>query len=75
MQIGRILDACDGNYITVWNENDLDLDPSECGLLGSPTQVFRSFTPEPKGKGEMLSGTVTEMAKALVNKLREKHVL
>lgn len=75
MKIGRILDACDGNYITVWNENDVDLDPSECGLMASPTQVFRSFTPEPKGKGEMLSGTITEMATALVNKLKDKHVL
>lgn len=75
MNIGRILDAYEGNYITVWNENDVCLDPSECGLQASPTQVMRSFTPEPKGKGEMLSGTVTEMATALVNKLREKHVI
>lgn len=75
MNIGRILDACEGNYITVWNENDVCLDPGECGLAASPTQVFRSFTPAPKGKGEMLSGTITEMASVLVNKLKEKHVI
>ncbi|MCI8284623.1 MAG: electron transfer flavoprotein subunit beta/FixA family protein [Firmicutes bacterium] len=61
--------------ITVWDENDLDLDQNDCGLKASPTKVFRSFTPPPKGKGEMLSGTVTEMAHSLVAKLTEKHIL
>jgi electron transfer flavoprotein beta subunit len=36
---------------------------------------MKSFTPPPKGKGEMLSGTVTEMAAAVVAKLKEKHAL
>ena len=75
MNISRIIDVCENNYITTWDENDVDLSPEECGLNASPTQVFRSFTPTPKGKGEMLDGTVTEMANLLVNKLREKHVL
>ncbi|HHT17915.1 MAG TPA: electron transfer flavoprotein subunit beta/FixA family protein [Papillibacter sp.] len=61
--------------IIVWNENDVNLAPEDCGLKASPTQVFRSFTPEPKGKGEMLTGTVNEMVSALVAKLTEKHVL
>lgn len=75
MNIGRIIEACEEEYITVWNENDVCLDPNNCGLTASPTQVFRSFTPSPKGKGEMLTGTITEMATALVNNLKEKHVL
>ncbi len=29
--------------LTVWNTNDLNADISRCGLLGSPTQVIRSF--------------------------------
>lgn len=61
--------------ITVWNEKDVALDPAECGLAASPTQVFRSFTPPQKGKGEMLSGSAADMAKALVTKLNEKHLL
>jgi electron transfer flavoprotein beta subunit len=61
--------------IKIWNENDINLAPSDCGLNASPTQVFRSFTPPPKGKGEMLTGTVPEMAAALIQKLREKHAL
>ncbi|MDR1299863.1 MAG: electron transfer flavoprotein subunit beta/FixA family protein [Oscillospiraceae bacterium] len=61
--------------ITVWGEADVSLSPDDCGLKASPTQVFRSFTPPPKGKGEMLSGPVAEMAAALIAKLTEKHAL
>ena len=61
--------------IKIWNENDVNLPASDCGLNASPTQVFRSFTPPPKGKGEMLAGTVPEMAAALIAKLKEKHAL
>ncbi|MDR1589598.1 MAG: electron transfer flavoprotein subunit beta/FixA family protein [Oscillospiraceae bacterium] len=61
--------------ITVWGEGDVSLAPEDCGLKASPTQVFRSFTPPPKGKGEMLSGTIPEMASALVAKLTEVHAI
>jgi len=58
-----------------WDENALKVSPQDVGLVASPTQVFKSFTPPPKGAGEMLHGTVQEMAAALVAKLTEKHVL
>lgn len=74
MTVSGIVDAFKKD-ITIWNEKDLQLDPADCGLRASPTQVFRSFTPPPKGKGEMLVGTVGEMAAALVSKLEEKHAL
>ena len=61
--------------IIVWDENDIELDVNNCGLNASPTKVFRSFTPPPKGKGEILSGTVNEMAHSLISKLMEKHIL
>ena len=61
--------------ITVWDENDVALLPESCGLKASPTQVQKSFTPPPKGKGEMLTGTIPEMTDALVSKLTAKHVL
>lgn len=75
MTVGRILHACDGATINVWNEKDVDLDPANCGLNASPTKVMASFTPEPKGKGEMLGGSVNEMAATLVARLKEKHVI
>lgn len=74
MTVAGIVDAFKKN-ITVWNEKDVELDPADCGLKASPTQVFRSFTPPQKGKGEMLKGTVAEMAAQLVAKLNEKHAL
>ncbi len=74
MTVGGIVDAFK-KTIAVWNEKDLELDPADCGLRASPTQVFRSFTPPQKGKGEMLSGSVAEMAATLVSKLDEKHAL
>lgn len=61
--------------IPMWNHEDVALDPKDCGLNASPTQVFRSFTPAPKGKGEMLKGSVSEMVSSLVSSLEEKHVL
>jgi len=61
--------------ITVWDENDLQLSPEECGHNASPTKVFRSFTPPPKGAGQMLEGTVNEMAQDLITKLYDTHVL
>lgn len=74
MTVGGIVDAC-AKPIAVWNHEDVALNPSNCGLNASPTQVFRSFTPPPKGKGEMLAGSVPEMASALVQKLAKKHAL
>lgn len=61
--------------IIIWDENDIEISPEDCGHNASPTKVFRSFTPPPKGKGEMLSGSVNEMAQSLVAKLKEKHIL
>lgn len=74
MSIYGIIDAYK-KEITVWNHEDIGLDPKNCGLKASPTQVFRSFTPPPKGKGEMLKGSVNEMVSSLISRLEEKHVL
>lgn len=74
MTIGQIEEAYT-KEITIWDENDVALKPESTGLKASPTQVFRSFTPPPKGKGEMLNGTIPEMAATLIKKLTEKHVL
>lgn len=74
MTVKGIIDAYN-TEITVWNEADLTIAPEDCGLKASPTQVFRSFTPEPKGKGVMLEGSVKEMTGKLVSVFKEKHLL
>jgi len=74
MTIRGIVEAYEQD-ITIWNEKDVVLDPADCGLNASPTQVFRSFTPPQKGKGVMLKGSIAEMTTELVNRLNEKHLL
>ena len=54
---------------------DLDLDKEKIGLDGSPTQVIKIFTPQPRGEGEMLEGSVPEQVEALVSKLREGKII
>ncbi len=52
-----------------WTAADLDLAPEEAGLAGSPTQMLNIFTPPAARKGEMLEGSPSQMAAALVAKL------
>ncbi len=75
MTVSGIVDAYE-KEITVWNHEDVKLDPKDCGLNASPTQVFRSFTPDAKGKGEMIpAGNPSEIASTLVGKLKAKHII
>ncbi len=74
MKLSGIVDAYN-REITEWSLKDLDLEVHEVGLNASPTQVFRSFTPEPKGKGKMLEGTPKEVVQKLVVELKQKHVI
>jgi len=76
MSIRGIFEACK-KAIPVWTAEELGVDTeTEVGLDASPTKVFRSFTPAPKGKGEMLPGdTDNELAKELIIGLKAKHVI
>jgi electron transfer flavoprotein beta subunit len=76
MSIGGIVDAVNKD-IPTWSAADLGVDTEkEVGLDASPTKVFRSFTPAPKGKGEMLDGdSEKEIAHRLLVGLKSKHVI
>ena len=76
MSIGGIFDACKKD-IPVWGAADLGVDAEkEVGLDASPTKVFRSFTPAPKGKGEMLEGdSENDIVKTMLVGLKSKHVV
>jgi len=76
MTISGIFDACK-KEITVWNAADLKVDPDkEVGLDASPTNVYRSFTPAPKGKGIIIEAdSVEDAAKKLLINLKSKHVV
>ncbi len=59
-----------------WNAKDIEVDLNKVGLEASPTNVFRSFTPAPKGKGVILEGdTEKDVAKQLLIGLKGKHVI
>ena len=55
--------------ITVWKASDIDADPQQCGLNGSPTKVIRIFTPAARSDGEILVGEPEETTAKLVDKL------
>ncbi len=62
--------------ITVWNANDIEVDKSTVGLKASPTNVYKSFTPKPKGKGSMVEGdSEKEMATNLISEMKKKHII
>jgi caffeyl-CoA reductase-Etf complex subunit CarD len=74
MSVEGIYDAYQKD-ITVWSVKDLGIAKTEVGLDASPTKVFRSFTPEPKGKGVMLAGSTKEKVEKLVVSLKQKHII
>ena len=45
------------------------------GLKGSPTQVYKSFSPPVKGKGTMIEGADKAACEKLVSMLGEKHII
>ena len=75
MSINGIFGAKD-KEMKVWNAKDIEVDLTKVGLEASPTNVFRSFTPAPKGKGVVLEGdTEKEVAQKLLINLKGKHVI
>ncbi len=54
---------------------DALIDPTTIGLKGSPTNIFKSFTPPQKGHGVMLEGHNKATCDTLVNTLLAKHLI
>ena len=49
---------------------DIDVDPTQIGLKGSPTNVYRSFVPVKEKHSEIIEGlSEKEKAKTLIEKL------
>ncbi len=57
--------------ISCWTAEELQCDASNLGLDGSPTKVVKIFTPPARGKGEMLTGEPEDIARVLVEKLKD----
>ena len=51
------------------------IDATTIGLKGSPTNIFKSFTPPQKGVGMMLEGAGKETCEELAGILADKHII
>ena len=71
--------GCYSKPVEVYDYNTLKddplIDPATIGLKGSPTNIFKSFTPPQKGQGKMLEGADKATAEALAAELLKKHII
>ena len=51
------------------------IDPTTIGLKGSPTNIFKSFTPPIRGAGMMIEGNAREAAGKLAELMAAKHMI
>ena len=78
MSIGGILSTYSKPLTTLGYEDLKDhalIDATTIGLKGSPTNIFKSFTPPQKGAGMMLEGDGKETCEKLASILAEKHII
>ena len=78
MSVGGIFD-CYNKPVEVYDYNTLKddplIDPATIGLKGSPTNIFKSFTPPQKGQGRMLEGADKNTCAELAAELLKKHII
>ena len=78
MSVGGIFE-CYNKPLEIYNFETLKDDPlidlDTIGLKGSPTNVYKSFSPPQKGAGMMLEGADKATCEKLVSLLAEKHII
>lgn len=61
--------------IEIWKKEDLEIDQTQLGLKGSPTQVRKSVTREIGGAGEVIKTNPKEAVDILLKKLNTKKLI
>ncbi len=61
--------------IPIWGCHNLSVERKRVGADGSPTQVIKVFTPQPPGKGEILSGEISEVADRLIREIKKRKIV
>ena len=78
MSVGGIME-CYQKPLEIYNYETLKGDPlidvDTIGLKGSPTNIFKSFTPPQKGAGQMLEGADKATCEKLADILAKKHII
>ena len=73
------IEDCFDKEIRILSYEDLKdhplIDKTTIGLQGSPTNIYKSFTPPQKSAGRMLQGNAAETAAELAKSLAEKHLI
>lgn len=75
MTPGGIFDAYRVRKVKVWTLQDIDVNPADIGLKGSPTKVKKSFTKGVKQAGKVYNLDALEAAELIVDKMKEKFIL
>jgi electron transfer flavoprotein beta subunit len=75
MTVGGIFDAYREKEIKYWSLENLDINPEEIGLKGSPTKVKKSFTKGAKTAGKVYDVDANEAVKIIVEKFQEKYFI
>ncbi len=78
MSVGGIYECYSKPYEVFGYETLKDdplIDPTTIGLKGSPTNIFKSFTPPQKGAGMMLEGADKATCDKLAGILATKHII
>jgi electron transfer flavoprotein beta subunit len=57
--------------ILKWTAEEIKADPKSIGLDGSPTRVVKIFTPPPRKGGEIIKGETPDIARELVELLKD----
>ncbi|MCK5713342.1 MAG: hypothetical protein KAI25_11540, partial [Hyphomicrobiaceae bacterium] len=57
--------------IIKWSAADLDAESDRLGITGSPTEVWKIYTPPPRAKGQIFDGDVEEAVDTIVSDLKD----
>jgi electron transfer flavoprotein beta subunit len=78
MSVGGIME-CYQKPLAVYDyetlKNDPLIDADTIGLKGSPTNVYKSFSPPVKGAGMMMEGADKAACEKLISILNDKHII
>ena len=75
MNLNRLFNEANDSNIEVKGIVDIDLDPKQTGLAGSPTKVKKSFSKVINKQIELKEGTPEELAEEIVARLKSRNVL
>ena len=75
MNLNRLFNEANDSNIEIKGIADIDLDPKETGLSGSPTKVKKSFSKVINKQIELKEGTPEELAEEIVERLKTRNGL